>query len=136
MRLARLRRFAWMLVLVLSAGLAAPALASSFEAGLGRVPTGSHVHPDGSVHADHVAPATHGVQKAGAATTPKAPLHCPGCATAAECAVSCFGVCVLPGSILMPATSPLKAWATASLAEPVGVAPSGDLDPPRPVSVR
>ncbi len=135
MRVARLRCFVWMLVLVLSAGLAAPAFASVFEAGRPG-PGVTHVHAGGSVHTHGAVLASDGSRTDAGAWPAKAPLHCPGCATAAECAVSCFGVAVLPTAVLIP-TFPLpQVWISAEFATPSGVAPFGDLDPPRPVSVR
>ena len=136
MGLARFRRFAWMLLLVLSAGLGTPALASMFEAAAASPHPGSHVHADGSVHANHGASSNDGVQAPDASKQAKSPAHCPGCLTAAECAVSCFGVGVLPASVAVPANLAPQAWSTALLSEPAGVSPFGDLDPPRPVSVR
>ena len=137
MCLARLRGFAWIMVLVLTAGLATPVLASTFEQAARTVAPVPHVHADGSVHAHAVPRAADTPQVVETRVLPaKAPLHCPGCATAAECAVSCLGLGVLPASVLMSGQQMPQGWMLAALAEPTGTAPFGDIDPPRPVSVR
>lgn len=120
MRLAHLRRLAWTLVLVLLAGLGTPAFASLADAGHGGVlAPGAHVHSGGARHV-HA----------------KAPQHCPGCLTPAECALSCLGVGLLPASVVVPASPAGTAWTASALPSPAGTAPAGDLDPPKPVSVR
>lgn len=135
MGVARLRCFVWMLILALSAGLAAPAVASLSEASCPDLPVLTHVHADGSVHAHAAVRASASTGADVAVWSDKAPPHCSGCATAAECAVSCFGVAVLPTHVSM-ATHPLQqAWISDAFATPSGVAPLHDLDPPRPVSV-
>lgn len=136
MRKARLRRFVWMLVLVMTAGLAAPAFASLSAAGPPSADTVTHVHADGSTHTHGASPDLGSVRTDTVARAVKAPLHCPGCATAAECAVSCFGVAVLPTSVLVSGHPLPRAWLLADVATLSGIAPFGDLDPPRPVSVR
>ena len=140
MRLARLRRFAVMLVLVLLTGVAMPALAST-QARL--VPAGAdaapmHVHADGTVHS-HAKPAQATGQQAtqaGYSTLAKVPLHCPCCLTAAECALSCMGSAVLPASIQLFAGSTARSWTAAPDWPSLAFVPASDLDPPRPVSVR
>lgn len=131
-----IRCFAWMLILVLSVGLAAPAFAALSENGRPSMPAVTHLHDDGYIHSHGVVPTSDGNQPAAATRPAKAPLHCPHCATLAECAVSCFGVAVLPTSVLIQAYSSPHMWLAADLATPSGVAPFGDIDPPRPVSVR
>jgi len=128
-----------MLILILSAGLAAPAFASLSEAGRPGTPASTtavtHIHTDGSFHTHGAAPASDNVQPAGVWPA-KAPLHCPGCATTAECAISCFGLAVLSASVLIQTSSLPYMWLAADLATPSGVAPFGDIDPPRPAFVR
>lgn len=136
MALARLRRFAWMLVLVLSAGLTAPAFASAFEVSASTTHLAAHVHRDGSAHANHGASPHERALAASAGKQAKSAAHCPGCLTAADCAMSCFGVGVLPASVVVPSRLVPNTWSPVHLAEPVGVSPFADLDPPRPVSVR
>ena len=136
MRKALLCRFVWMLLVAMTAGLAAPAFASLSVAGQPSVGTATHVHADGSTHVHGAAPDLGSVGTDTVARAVKAPLHCPGCATAAECAVSCFGIAVLPTPILVWGHPLPRAWLLAQSATLSGVAPFGDLDPPRPVSVR
>ncbi len=139
MRLARFRRLAWMLVLVLLAGLAMPAFASMPDVGRpGILASGTHVHADGSVHVHGKPPAPDAAQRLhpGGAKPAKAPQHCPGCLSAAECAIACLGVGLLPASLVLPAHSARSAWTAAAVPSPAGSAPAGDLDPPRPVPVR
>lgn len=130
----RFRCLAWLLVLVFSAGLAAPAFAS-LPVGQPGASAATHVHADGSAHTHGASPALGNVREAAKTWPAKAPLHCPGCATAAECAVSCIGLAVLPTPVVMPASILPQAWISADLATSSGVAPVGDLDPPRPVSI-
>lgn len=82
MRLARFRRLAWMLVLVLLTGLAPPAFASAPGTADGTFPKlGVHVHSDGTVHV-HARPPAHGkaqLSDPASAKPTKAPHHCPGC---------------------------------------------------------
>lgn len=139
MRLARFRRLAWVLVLVLLAGLAMPAFASVPHIGRqGILAPGAHVHPDGSVHVHAKPPVPDAAQRShpDGAKPAKAPLHCPGCLSAAECAIACLGVGLLPASLMLPANPARSAWTAAAVPSPVGAVPAGDLDPPRPVPVR
>lgn len=141
MRLARLRRFAVMLVLVLLTGLALPALASTLSRAAPAKADGAaalHVHADGKAHG-HAKPAEATGQQAvhaGHATPATAPCHCPGCLTAAECALSCLGAAVLPASVQPPAGSAARPWTAARDLPLLAFVPAGDLDPPRPVPVR
>ena len=139
MRLARFRRFAWMLVLVLVTGLAAPAFASALGTADGILPTlGAHVHSDGTVHV-HAKPPAHGkaqLSDPASAKPTKAAHHCPGCLTTAECAIACLGVGLLPASVAVPASPAGPAWIASAVPSPAGAALAGDLDPPRPVPVR
>lgn len=141
MRLVRFRHFAWVLALVLLAGLAAPAFAAVPDVGSEAAsPMLAHVHADGSVHFHakrHGAPVSAKVSDPGDVRPSKPPQHCPGCLTAAECAIACLGVVLLPASAPVPATAPLAgAWFVSAKPSPAGAAPAGDLDPPRPVPVR
>ena len=136
MCMARLCRFVWMLLLVMTAGLAVPAFASLSVPGQPSVGKATHVHGDGSAHVHGAPPDLDSVRTDTVTRAVKAPLHCPGCTTAAECAVSCFGVAVLPTPILVSGHPLPRAWLLAQSATLSGVAPFGDLDPPRPVSVR
>lgn len=80
MRLARFRRLAWVLVLVLLAGLAVPAFASMPDAGQGAaVALTVHVHADGTAHA-HAKPLASAGEKAAAqvGTKPRATRDIPG----------------------------------------------------------
>ncbi len=134
MVLARFRRCAWLLVLVLVAGLGTPAFAS----GTAHQPTPgtvSHVHADGSAHR-HAVRAAHGWDGATVAGLVKQPSHCPGCLMDADCAVSCLGMAVLPMDAgWLPPASP-AAWTSPATGTPVGVVPLGEADPPRPVPLR
>ena len=140
MRLARLRRFAAMMMLVLLAGLALPALASTLaQPAPARVDgAATHVHADGMVHS-HAKPVQATGQQAaqvGYVAPARAPCHCPDCLTAAECALSCLGAAVLPASVQLPGGSAARSW-TAALDWPsLAFVPASDLDPPRLVSVR
>ena len=139
MRLARFRRLAWVLVLVLLAGLASPAFASLPDAGQGAaVAPVAHVHADGTAHVHARPPASDGEKAAAQVGTKptKAPPHCPGCLSAADCAISCLGMGLLPALTAMPAGPARVAWTASATPAPVGASPAGDLDPPRPVSVR
>lgn len=142
MRLARLRRFAVMMVLVLLAGLAMPALASTLAAPAPlRADMGAavmHVHADGTAHshAKPSRPVAAQAADAGHVTPAKVPLHCPGCLTAAECALSCLGAAVLPATLQAPAGPVARAWTAAPASSLLAFVPAGDLDPPRPVPVR
>ena len=139
MRLAHLRRLAWVLVLALLAGLAAPAFASLPDAGHKGTPAlGVHVHADGTVHAHAKPPVPDAARGSdpGGAKPAKAPQHCPGCLTAAECAIACLGMGLLPASVPVPASPAGTAWTASAVPSPAGATPAGDLDPPRPVSVR
>ena len=137
MRLARLRRFARLLVLVLLAGLTMPAFAISFDA-VG-APTGVHAYVGDSVH-DHAAAATADQVQAASprhVRPGKALQHCPGCLTAAECALSCLGLGLLPAPTVPVPYSPMaKTWPPSDSRTPVGIRPATELDPPRPVPVR
>lgn len=142
MRLARLRRFAVMLVLVLLAELAMPALASTLAAPTppradGRA-VAMHVHPDGTAHIHAKPSRTAAAQAAdaGPAAPAKVPLHCPGCLSAAECALSCLGAAVLPATLQAPAGPVVSAWTAVPASSLLAFVPAGDLDPPRPVPVR
>lgn len=131
MGLARMRRFAWFLILVLVTGLTMPMFASA--APCDTVPaTVTHQHADRVIHS-HSAKAGHDGISAAANRDSGKTHHCPGCMTDAACAVSCLGLAVLSDtveSIPVPATA---AWnPVVSQARP-GVAPAGDIDPPRPV---
>lgn len=138
MCLARLRRFAWTLVLTLLAGLAAPALAPASAAAGVAAPVPAvqvHTHADGSVHShDRTAAADQEQASHPGATRPvKAPHHCPGCLSAAECALACVGSGVLPASVPLPVGPAPRAWAPATVPALAGIVPASDLDPPRPV---
>lgn len=142
MLLARLRRFAIMLVLVMLTGLAVPAFASTLaQPAPARADGGAaamHVHADGTVHS-HAKPAQATGQQAaqaGHVTPAKAPCHCPGCLTAAECALSCLGAAVLPASVQLPGGSAAKSWTAAPDWPSLAFVPASDLDPPRLVLVR
>jgi len=134
MVLARFRRCAWLLVLVLVAGLGTPVFAS----GTAHQPTPgavTHVHADGSVHR-HAVGAAHGRDGAAVGGLAKQATHCPGCLMDADCAVSCLGMAVLPMDAgWSPPASP-AAWTFPAAGTPVGVVPPGKADPPRPVPVR
>jgi hypothetical protein len=131
MVLARIRRFAWLLILVLVTGLAAPVLASA--APCDAAPAVSvHTHADGTVHS-HAARVGHdGVGKAADRTSGKS-SHCPGCLTDAACAVSCLGLAVLPVTADRAAPGAAAAWNPEASHVLPGVSPSGDIDPPRTV---
>lgn len=138
-RLAGFRHLAWMLVLALLAGLAAPAFASWPDVGSGgALAPGAHVHSDGTIHVHAKPPAPDAAQASRPGVRPtKAQPHCPGCLTAAECAIACLGVGLLPAPVPVPAAAPLAgAWFVSAKPSPAGAAPAGDLDPPRPVPVR
>ena len=140
MRLARFRRLAWVLALILLAGLAMPTFASMPDVGRqGILAPGVHVHADGSVHSHAKPPAPDAAQRSrldGAKKPAKAPQHCPGCLSAAECAIACLGVGFLPASLMLPANPARSAWITAAMPSLVGAVHADDLDPPRPVPVR
>jgi len=129
MVLARLRRCAWLLVLVLGAGLSSPLLA------IAREPVTSvqtHIHDDGSTHSHRLQPGQVADGPAdGGSTGPS--HHCPGCLTDATCAVSCLGVAVLPTALEWSAFTSGVTWNATTASLRLGVAPSGDPDPPRPV---
>jgi len=136
MRLAGLRRFAWLLVLVLSAGIAAPLLASATSA----PPASVHVHAgeghaDGAMHYHEGAIGQRTAQIRADAPGGQ-PVHCLGCLTGAACALSCLGVAVLPVNTAWSPPALSMAWTSLPAGAPVGVAPPGDADPPRPVPVR
>lgn len=142
MRLARLRRVAVMLVLVLLTGLALPAFASTLAqpvpARAARDDAAMHVHADGTAHrhAKPSRPVATQLADGGRATPATAPCHCPGCLTAAECALSCLGAAVLPVSVQLPAGPAACTWTAAPNPPLLAFVPAGDLDPPRPVPVR
>lgn len=118
MVLARFRRCAWLLVLVLVAGLGTPVFAS----GTAHQPTPgavTHVHADGSVHR-HAVGAAHGRDGAAVGGLAKQATHCPGC---------------LMDAGWSPPASP-AAWTFPAAGTPVGVVLPGEADPPRPVPVR
>lgn len=134
MRLARLRRFAVMLVLVLCAGLAMPALSTPPRADR----HAAHVHGGGMTHI-HAGPDRPAAEQAGTVgTVPpvKRPLHCPDCLTTADCALSCLGIVVLPASVQPPAGSIARSWVATLDWPSLAFMPASDLDPPRPVLVR
>lgn len=136
MRVARLRCFVWMLILVLSAGLSAPAFASLSDASCPDQPALTHVHADGAVHTHAAVPASTITRGDVAVWPTKAPPHCPGCATAAECAVACFGVAVLPSAIVPMHVAASQSWTPVLRHASAGASPFSDLEPPRPVSIR
>lgn len=129
MVLSRIRRFAWLLVLVLVAGLTMPMLASA--APCDTVPVSrTHGHADGSVHS-HAPNAQHaGFGTPGDRSSEKS-SHCPGCLIDAACAVSCLGVAVLHATADWTAMPSTAVWGVAAFSAPPGVAPAGDIDPPR-----
>lgn len=131
MVLSRIRRFAWLLVLVLVTGLTMPMLASA--APCDSVPASkSHQHADGSVH-NHASNARHaGFSTAGDRSSGKS-SHCPGCLTDAACAVSCLGVAVLHATADWTAIPSTAVWGVVASTAPPGIAPAGDIDPPRTV---
>lgn len=122
-----IRRFAWLLILVLVTGLAMPVLASATPCAPAQA-VSAHTHADGSTH-------SHGNQGVGQASDshPGKSHHCTDCVTGAACAVSCLGVAVLSMAATMTAPSSAAAWNTEASHVLPGVAPSGDIDPPRPV---
>lgn len=128
---ARLRRLAWLLILVLVAGLATPAFASA--AALIEPPAAlTHRHADGSVHSHGGRAGDNATIAAADRHSGKSP-HCPGCMTDAACAVSCLGVAVLPVTLDRVAFPSAAPWSRAVSHALPGVAPAGDIDPPRPV---
>ena len=131
MVLARLRRFAWLLILVLVAGLATPMLASA--ASCDTTPASiTHTHSDGTVHS-HAARAGHDGAGAAADRNSGKSSHCPGCMTDAACAISCLGLAVLPVTAEWTASPSAAAWNPAASHARPGVAPADDIDPPRAV---
>lgn len=138
MVLARLRRCAWVLILVLLTGVSLLVLASAAPGrsmGHGARATVTHVHADGTVHS-HAAPGKPRAAGVGLTGSSERPSHCPCCLTDATCALSCFGVAVMPTFADWTPWPMNTSWLFAAAELPSGVAPSGDLDPPRPVSVR
>lgn len=138
MILARLRRCAWVLLLALFTGVGLPLLASAApgrQAGPGEHATVVHVHAGGSVHS-HAAPGKAPAPGAGLADSDGKPAHCPCCLTDAACALSCFGLAVLPAAVDWMPLPTATAWLPTMARLPPGVVPSNDLAPPRPVSVR
>jgi len=133
MVLARFRRCAWLLVLVLVAGLGTPVFAS----GTAHQPTHgtmTHVHADGSAHRHAVrADGRDGAAVGGLA---KQTTHCSGCLMDADCAVSCLGMAVLPMDAGWSLPAFTTAWTSPAAGTPVGVVLPGEADPPRPVPVR
>ena len=127
MQIARLCRFAWLLMLVFVAGLTAPVLASAALPGVTPA-AATHLHVDGSVH-------SHGGQagylKAGAGRDVGKSPQCPGCLTDAACAVSCLGLAVLSVTTEWTASLSIAAWNQTPSRSRAGVAPAGDIDPPR-----
>ena len=131
MVLASVRRFAWLLILVLVTGLFMPMLASA--APCDDTPgISTHTHADGTVHSHSVRTEQPGVGKAVDHDSGKA-SHCPGCMTNAACAVSCLGLAVLPVTVNSLPLSSATAWNPETTHVLPGVAPPGDIDPPRPV---
>ena len=131
MLLARIRRSAWLLILVLVTGLATPMFASAAPCDAAPA-VSTHTHADGTVHS-HVARTAHeGVGKTADRTSGKS-SHCPGCLTNAACAVSCLGLAVLPVTAEWAAPGSAAAWNPEASHVLPGVSPSGDIDPPRPV---
>ena len=131
MALARLRRFAWLLMLVLVTGLGMPMLASA--APCDAAPTAvTHQHADGTAHS-HLVRAEYGKVGASGNRDTGAPHHCPGCMTDAACAVSCLGLAVLPTTFDWAALSSTATWSPVVSHVRPGVAPADDIDPPRPV---
>ena len=133
---ARLRRCAWLLALVLVTGLASPVLGAGSHCGPAPRPA-THGHVDGSSHS-HAAPSGHigsGAAQGGATDGPTdRSWHCPGCLTAA-CGLSCLGMAVLPAAIDWTPCASVNGWVAATAGAPTGVAPAGDIEPPRPVFV-
>ena len=138
MVLARLRRCAWVLILVLLTGVSLPVLASAApgrSANHGEHATMTHVHADGTVHS-HAEPRKPQAVGVGLADSNERRSHCPCCLMDAACVLSCFGVVVMPPLADWTPSPTNTSWLFAAAGLPLGVAPPGDLDPPRPVSVR
>ena len=131
MVIARVRRFAWLLILVLVTGLASPMLASAATCDAPPAAM-THQHADGSVHSHHVK-SRHDRVGATANRNAGGSQHCQGCLTEALCAWSCLDVAVLPASLIWSPVASAAAWPLASVHAPSGVAPLGDIEPPRPV---
>lgn len=135
MVLARFRRRVCLLILVLVTGLVLPALAAeaSCPPSIGPAAhSAAHVHADESRHS-HAAAAGNPHASVTPSGATERPAHCLGCLTDAACACSCFGVAVLPASVDWLPIGSSAAWTMASVHAPRGVAPSGDIDPPRTV---
>ena len=129
MNLARLRRFAWLLILVLVTGLATPMLASAAPCDVGQAAV-THRHADGSVHSHAARHGHDGVSRSADRDLGKSP-HCPGCMTDAACAISCLGFAVLPVTAEWTAYLSAALWYQGASHALPGVAPLGDIDPPR-----
>ena len=131
MVLGRFRRFAWLLILILVTGLATPMFASA--APVEAIPVAmTHQHADGFVHS-HGGQVGHGSASTSANRNSGNSPHCPGCLTDAACAVSCLGLAVLPFVAEWTVPPSVAAWNPAASSVRPGVAPMGDIDPPRPV---
>ena len=131
MDLARLRRFVWLLILVLVTGLAMPMLASAAPCDAAPISV-THQHADGTVHS-HSDKAEHSENSAAGNQDIGKAHHCPGCMTDAACAVSCLGLAVLPTTVGWTAFSSNATWNPVASNVRPGVAPADDIDPPRPV---
>ena len=131
MNLACIRRFAWLLILVLVTGLAMPVLASATPCDSVQA-VSAHTHADGSTHSHAIRIGNQGVGQA-ADRHPIKSHHCTDCLMGAACAVSCLGLAVLPVTSTIAAPSSAVSWNTEASHVLPSVAPSGDIDPPRPV---
>ncbi len=137
MVMARFRQFAWMLLLVLFAGVSLPVLASagpSFAQARAKVATVSHVHADGTAHT-HAVKADVRTSDIKAVPSKVKTTDCSCCLTNTACALSCFGMALLPMNVDWAWASTLMPWSYAVVSAPSGVGPSGDIDPPRLVSL-
>jgi len=137
MVMAHFRRFAWMLLLVLFAGVSLPMLASagpSPSARRSEVTTVAHVHADGSAHTHTVKVKVPPAGLISVGPTASVP-DCTCCLTNAACALSCFGMALLPTTTDWAWSSTLTPWFHPVIGSPSGVGLPGDIDPPRLVSV-
>jgi hypothetical protein len=129
MILARLRRFAWLLILVLVTGLSMPVLASGAPCDMPPAAV-THTNADGAVRS-HAARAGHDGAGAAADRSSGKSSHCPGCMTDAACAGSCLGLAVLPVTGEWATSTSAASWNLAAPHARAGVTPAGDIDPPR-----
>ena len=131
MVISRMRRCAWLLILVFVTGLGAPVLAS--VAPSGPVPVSvTHQHTHGVAHS-HIGASIPGVAAVSAVRSGIKPPHCTDCLTGAACAISCLGVAILSGAMSWTAPVSAAIWVPGSPPVWSGFTPAGESDPPRAV---